>query len=97
MKKSLIIFGQSLEIPAIVAEQSSNARQPNVWLFGHPPEKTFDLEKVVFVFTMYLRSMHVSMYKKKSRIDAISILFGWRPHKGQMNKKESGNNGRSAL
>ena len=35
--------------------------------------------------------------QKKSRIDAVYNLFGWRPHKGQMNKKESGNIGRSAI
>ena len=25
--------------------------------------------------------------QQKSRIDPVSTLFGWRPHKGQMNKK----------
>ena len=42
-------------------------------------------------------NMYLNMYNKKSRIDTISTLFGWLTHKSQVNKKESGNNGRSAV
>ena len=56
---------------------------------GHSIKLIFFINLNNLFEKMYICMQYASKYvQQKSRIDAVSTLFGWRPHKGQVNKKE---------